>query len=88
MEVGGEVDDAVGAVDTAVDDDIAAVDVDAVVDVVVVVDDVVVVTAQVIDLPGCCVGTVACATDVDCRSLSAAVRARVRGEGAGGTEPA
>ena len=84
---GGEVDDAVGAVDKVVDDDIVAVDVDAAVDVVVAVDDVVVVTATVTGLPGCCVGTVACADDVDCRSRSAAVRARVRGEDAGGTEP-
>ena len=87
MEVGGDVDDATGAVDTVVDDDSVTVDVDAAVDVVVAVDDVVVVTAAVIGLPGCCVGTVTCADDVDCRSRSAAVRARVRGEEAGGTEP-
>ena len=86
--VGGDVDDAVGALDRVVDDDSAAVDVDAAVEVVVLVDDVVVVTAVSVAAVGGCSGTVVCAVDVACRSRAAAVRARVRGESTGGTGPA
>ena len=88
VEVCGDVDDAVSAVDRAVNDDIAVVDVDAAVDVVVVVDDVVVVTALCVTSVGGCAGAVGCADDAACRSRAAAVRARVRGESTGGGGPA
>ena len=62
VEVCGEVDDAVSAVDRGVDDDSAAVDVDAAVDLVVVVDDVVVVTALGVTSVGGCaeIGRASC----------------------------